>query len=801
VALGLAAAAAVGAIAVGPEPAWADNGTWSAPAGGLWGDTNNWTGGVVADAGGAASFNALDLAGDLTVTLDAPRTLSTLTVVDTTLSNAGRYVFTDGGVPANSLTLSGAVTVTSGGISLGGTAVMSAAALNVSTATSSSTPRPTFSIDGGSFTASGTSTISGLNTGSSGQFILNSGSATFNGTLRTSNNENVIIKIAGGTFSAADLDVQRNSAGSISFSSGIIVTGGTSTVGTVELGSNNSNGAMSIEGGSFTANGAITIARQATSGRGGAMRVTGGTFTSTDTVDGLVLSRQDEGGNANNVAAATFSGGVSTVEKVTMGYDAGVTAGSATLTVNGGALYLGGGGIVRNGTGTFASNINLSGGTLGAKADWSSSVNMNLPTSGNITLKAADAADAAHNITLNGVLSGAGGFTKTGAGTLTLGAANTYSGTATVSEGTLAGTTTSLRGTIADNSNVTFDQSTDGSFTGAISGTGSVTKAGTGTVTLTPQTYTGVTNVTAGTLALSGAHTSSSGVTVQTGTTLALAGGGSVNALTFGAAPSDAQKLLVNTGSGVNGLNVLGTNALAANGTTTIDVGALGLATGTFTLLDYDGAIGGTGGGFGAFTLGALPPRVSASLVNNTGNTSIDLNITSIGDAPRWTGAVNGNWDIGTISPATGTQNSKEVNSGNTTVYLESSVPGDKVLFDDTATGPTSINIVSPVNPTLLTVTNTAKNYTFSGAKIGGPAPLVKQGAGALTLSNVGNDYTGGTSIQGGSIVLGVANALPTAGDVTVAGGTLNLGGLSQDLSGALVLDGAGTLTISTANT
>ena len=103
------------------------------------------------------------------------------------------------------------------------------------------------------------------------------------------------------------------------------------------------------------------------------------------------------------------------------------------------------------------------------------------------------------------------------------------------------------------------------------------------------------------------------------------------------------------------------------------------------------------------------------------------------------------------------------------------------------------------MNPALVTVNNTTKNYTFSGAKIGGPAPLIKQGAGSLTLSNTGNDYTGGTSIQGGTIILGVANALPTAGNVTVAGGTLNLGGLSQDLSGALVLD-SGTIANGTVN-
>src|SRR5262249_38318614 len=51
---------------------------------------------------------------------------------------------------------------------------------------------------------------------------------------------------------------------------------------------------------------------------------------------------------------------------------------------------------------------------------------------GNIVIKAADVADAAHNIALNGPLSGAGGFIKVGGGRLTLGAANPFTGAVAV---------------------------------------------------------------------------------------------------------------------------------------------------------------------------------------------------------------------------------------------------------------------------------------------------------------------------------------------------------------------------------
>ena len=53
-------------------------------------------------------------------------------------------------------------------------------------------------------------------------------------------------------------------------------------------------------------------------------------------------------------------------------------------------------------------------------------------TGGNITFKTADSTSAAHNITLNGALSGNGGLIHTGSGILTLGGVNTYLGNTTV---------------------------------------------------------------------------------------------------------------------------------------------------------------------------------------------------------------------------------------------------------------------------------------------------------------------------------------------------------------------------------
>jgi hypothetical protein len=77
---------------------------------------------------------------------------------------------------------------------------------------------------------------------------------------------------------------------------------------------------MSLDGGSLTVSGPITVANQATSGRGGSLRVLNNAlFTSTDSTLGVLMCRNN-GTNANNVALATFTGGQSTIEKFTLGF-------------------------------------------------------------------------------------------------------------------------------------------------------------------------------------------------------------------------------------------------------------------------------------------------------------------------------------------------------------------------------------------------------------------------------------------------------------------------------------------------
>ena len=147
-----------------------------------------------------------------------------------------------------------------------------------------------------------------------------------------------------------------------------------------------------------------------------------------------------------------------------------------------------------------------------------------------------------NNATLSGAISGPGGMTKIGAGTLTLSGSSTYTGATSVNAGTLqagavnalspfsaftiaSGTTLALAsfnqtiGSLAGAGSVTLgsatlttgNDNTNTMFSGTISGSGGLTKIGSGTFVLTgDNTYTGSTTISAGTLQLGNGGTTGS---------------------------------------------------------------------------------------------------------------------------------------------------------------------------------------------------------------------------------------------------------------------------------------------------
>ena len=135
------------------------------------------------------------------------------------------------------------------------------------------------------------------------------------------------------------------------------------------------------------------------------------------------------------------------------------------------------------------------------------------------------------NGTYSGSISGSGSMTKQGTGILILAGTNTYSGGTTVSAGELEGDSNSLQGNILDDAAVVFNQNFNGTFNGTLTGSGSVTKQGSGTLSFFgSNTYTGGTTVQAGDLSVNGSLLGN--VLIDNGGTFSgnaiIAGGGSV---------------------------------------------------------------------------------------------------------------------------------------------------------------------------------------------------------------------------------------------------------------------------------
>jgi autotransporter-associated beta strand protein len=452
------------------------SGVWITPeTGGVWSDTANWEQNQIASGVSAtADFASLDVTEDVTVHLDSSRLLGNMVFGDTDVATPANWLLGDNGVAANIVNLAvnaGAPTITvnplggsavatidvvlsgSGGLAKAGTGTLVltrensiAGPLNVGRGTLRIGPGGSLSattltvagnvsslnVAGGTFVASGLATMTPGNS----SIVIDSGMARFDGGVTCTNTRDAIFRVRGGVVAASSVFFPRTSDATINFGTGLLIQGGTTTIGSVSLGTVNSWGVMSVEAGSLEITGPLTVGHQVTSGRGGAFRVTGGELRVNDAEFGVVMSR-NPGTNPNNVSQANFLGGVSVIEKFTLGFDSTSTAGSATITVNGGSLYLGAGGIVKNGAAGFATNLNFGNGLLGAKADWGTSLPINLPANGALAIKAADTSGASRNIALNGPLSGAGAITKIGGGRLILGAANAFTGAVTVNGGAL----------------------------------------------------------------------------------------------------------------------------------------------------------------------------------------------------------------------------------------------------------------------------------------------------------------------------------------------------------------------------
>lgn len=182
--------------------------------------------------------------------------------------------------------------------------------------------------------------------------------------------------------------------------------------------------------------------------------------------------------------------------------------GEGTLILTNGANAYQGGTSIQNGTlqvsgdgqlGNVAGVVSISqSGTLNTTANFTSNRTFQSPNQGIIDV------DGGTTLTLSGVLrnqGSPGAFIKNGSGTLILNGVNTYTNGTTVNAGILQGTTDGIQGKVQNDALVIFDQITPGTYRGDMSGIGSLTKNGIGTVTLTGvNSYQGVTTINGGEL-------------------------------------------------------------------------------------------------------------------------------------------------------------------------------------------------------------------------------------------------------------------------------------------------------------
>ncbi|HUO02133.1 MAG TPA: autotransporter-associated beta strand repeat-containing protein [Rhizomicrobium sp.] len=468
---------------------------------------------------------------------------------------------------------------------------------------------------------------------------------------------------------------------------------------------------------------------------------------------------------------------------------------SGATTINSGALVsLSGSGVIATSSSVTANGtLDISGTTSGASI-------ISLAGTGAVNLGAQNLTitDGAGG-TFSGTISGTGGLVLT-AGTEILSGANTYTGITTINGGTLeigAGGTT---GSIAGNVNVAtsgileFDQSGTVSFGGVVAGAGGLTQAGTGTLVLTGvNTYTGATNVSAGTLQLApGASiAASSGVAVTGIFDISQTSGASVTSLSGGGTVNlGAETLTLTNGAGTFSGVIQGSGGLTVSGGTQILTGAT----------TYTGATIVTGG-----TL-AFGGTTATYNVSDSGTVGFDSS-----SAIAMTGVVSGSGGISQMGAGTTTISTQQTFTGPTTIVsgtlalsgagsiAQSSGVTATGTFDISGTGGASIVSLSGAGTVQLgsqTLTLTDAAGTFSGAIEGAGGIAIT--AGKETLSG-DNGFTGVTTIAGGTLALGSPNSLAQSASVQ-DNGTLDISGSTGTGVVATItsLGGSGTVLLGT---
>jgi autotransporter-associated beta strand protein/T5SS/PEP-CTERM-associated repeat protein len=401
-------------------------------------------------------------------------------------------------------------------------------------------------------------------------------------------------------------------------------------------------------------------------------------------------------------------------------------------------------------------------------------------------------------VTITSVISGAGTVRQLGSGTTTLSASNTYTGSTTISAGTLELDSAGwVAGSISNNATLSLNRTNTLTLTNLVSGTGALSKSGTGTVILAAaNTYSGNTTISAGTLQIN-----AGGSVSNSATTLVGSGGAGTLSISGGTYSNTSVSIGHSGGTGILNLNSgsLSAQNLAVSGNGAV-AGTLNLNGGTMAVSgSFYVASGGTinvnsGGVLSGGNDGQLWVDATNSLVNFNGGTgssglnlfvgnggTVDLRGQSLG-SNNWANLVASG--LGGVLRNSGT-NAATIANPNTIWLWE----GGQRLTIDASGGDILIN--SWITSSLMTNTG-----------------IIKTGTNALILANSANDYNGGSFLQQGILRLDHANAagsgaitqsnagstlqINATGTVTNAMSLYNIATLQTvTLSGAKTLNGA----------
>ncbi len=562
-----------------------------------------------------------------------------------------------------------------------------------------------------------------------------------------------------------------------------------------------SSGLVTVTGGTlnFLTNTALATPRLTQNGTGAATLASALSLTNLLTIDGTGTGLLSLTGVLSGAGGLTLNGVGTTVLSNTNTMTGVVTLTSGTLRATGGNSALG----------TGAATLSLGGGNLEISNDTALNLGRATTVTGNSTVttnRATAGAGIAHTlgaVTLNSgtKLTAAGGSNITsGTAGLTLGAI-TLNGSATLeATNPLSGGSTlisSSANTSLGANTLTVQGNGNTTLSGVVSGTGGITKSGSGLLTLsgaTANTYTGLTTVSGGQLVLAKSTAINAivgNVTVGNGTisltnanqiadtsTVTITDGGSFNlnaqseTISSLAISSSGTTSTVNLGNQLGSAALtLGSNLTLGDNTALIGGGTVRRTGGNLVLNLNGGQVSGD-----PISIGSLDAGTIINITKNAGNGSGTLSLGSSGAIT--TGTVNlnqtGSINLGTKiiaqSNASGsTSNVLNINVANTATGMSGGIITTALLAD--IANPAGPNRIYNSANNQLTFASGGSGFTLSGGVLDVRSTVTTGG----TLTTAGSITTNGNAltIAGGSLL---GNRLVgTSGAITLSSGALIL--------------------------